>query len=359
MNSKISNPSIILLFITATLLNNSSLADTPTAANGPKPSLVVSTLEEVKKAVIRIEVKGNFADSSKDETDDSEKKALNRSSEAQLDWGSGFIIDATGIAITNNHVVTGAALLRVWIAGEDKPRHARVIGVSECSDLAVIDLEGEGYSYLEWYDGKITVGLEVYAAGFPDPEFTLTRGIISKERTDGDTQWASVDTVVEHDATLNEGNSGGPLVSKNGKIIGVNYAMKSDTRQSLAITRDEVTKILKELMAGKDMDSIGINGQAVQKGKVNGIWVSSVKSGSSADKARIKGGDIITMMEGLTLAQDSTMADYCDILRSHKQTDTLSIQVLRSSTKEMFEGQINGRQLERSTTCIGVLGTSP
>lgn len=359
MKKILSKYTITLCFVLTTLFYDSNAADTATAVAGPKPSLAVSSLEEVKKAVIRIEVKGNFADSTKDDTDDSEKKALKRSSEKQLDWGSGFIIDATGIAITNNHVVTGAALLRVWINGEDKPRHARVLGVSECSDLAVIDLEGEGYSYLEWYDGKITVGLEVYAAGFPDPEFTLTRGIISKERTDGDTQWASVDTVVEHDATLNEGNSGGPLVSKSGKIIGVNYAMKSDTRQSLAITRDEVTKILKELMTGKDVDSIGINGQAVQKGKVNGIWVSSVKSGSAADKARIKGGDIVTMMEGLTLAQDGTMADYCDILRSHKQTDTLGIQVLRSSTKEMFEGQINGRQLERATTCLGVLGTSP
>jgi serine protease Do len=358
MKKTLSKYTITLCFVLATLFYESNAADTATAA-GPKPSLAVSSLEEVKKAVIRIEVKGNFVDSTKDDTDDSEKKALERASEAQLDWGSGFIIDATGIAITNNHVVTGAALLRVWIDGEDKPRHAKVLGVSECSDLAVIDLEGEGYSHLEWYDGKITVGLEVYAAGFPDPEFTLTRGIISKERTDGDTQWASVDTVVEHDATLNEGNSGGPLVSKNGKIIGINYAMKSDTRQSLAITRDEATKILKELMAGKDVDSIGINGQAVQKGKVNGIWVSSVKSGSFADKTRIKGGDIITMMEGLSLAHDGTMADYCDILRSHKQTDTLGIQVLRSSTKEMFEGQINGRQLERATTCLGVLGTSP
>ncbi len=86
------------------------------------------------------------------------------------------------------------------------------MGVSECSDLAVIDIEGDGYPYLEWFDGQVAPGLDVYAAGFPlgDPEFTLTRGIISKERADGETDWASVDWVVEHDATINPGNSGGP-----------------------------------------------------------------------------------------------------------------------------------------------------
>ncbi|MEI2690512.1 MAG: serine protease [Anaerolineae bacterium] len=70
------------------------------------------------------------------------------------------------------------------------------------------------------------MGLDVYAAGFPlgDPEFTLTRGIVSKARADGETDWASVDSVLEHDASINPGNSGGPLITGDGKVIGVNYA---------------------------------------------------------------------------------------------------------------------------------------
>jgi hypothetical protein len=76
--------------------------------------------------------------------------------------------------------------------------------------------------------------------------------------------------------------------------------------------------------------------------------VASVKSGSQADKAGVEGGDIITKLEGLVLATDGTMADYCDILRSHDPQETLDIEVLRLSTEEVLEGQINGRELEQS-----------
>ena len=140
-----------------------------------------------------------------------------------LGRGSGVIIDDSGVAVTNNHVVTGAAILRVFVGGESQPRNARIVGVSECSDLAVIDIEGDGYPYLEWFDGQIYAGLDVFAAGFPlgDPEFTLTKGIVSKARTRGETNWASV---IEHDANINPGNSGGPLVTTDGKVIGINYA---------------------------------------------------------------------------------------------------------------------------------------
>jgi len=65
--------------------------------------------------------------------------------------GSGFIIDPGGIAVTNNHVVTGAARIKVYFSGSEKAYNARILGVSECSDLAVIDIEGDGYPYLDWY----------------------------------------------------------------------------------------------------------------------------------------------------------------------------------------------------------------
>ena len=124
--------------------------------------------------------------------------------------GSGFIIDPEGIAVTNNHVVTGAAALEVFVDGSDAPVNA-VLGVSECADLAVIDLDGGDYPFLDWYDGEIEPGLEVRAAGFPlgDPEYTLTQGIVSKADADGESSWASVDSVIEHDASIQPGNSGG------------------------------------------------------------------------------------------------------------------------------------------------------
>ncbi|HZD56133.1 MAG TPA: S1C family serine protease [Anaerolineales bacterium] len=250
---------------------------------------------------------------------------------------------------TNNHVVTGAAIVEVKMSGEVEARNARILGVSECSDLAVIDIEGEGFPYLEWYDEPITVGTDVYAAGFPlgDPEYTLTRGIVSKEHANGEVAWASVEYVIEHDANINPGNSGGPLVAADGRVVGVNYASYEVADQSFAISRDEALEILDELQAGQNLYSIGVNGLAVSDGKdLSGIWVSSIKSGSPADDAGLEPGDIITEMEGMTLATDGTMAAYCDILRTHSADDTLSIEVIRLETKEVFKGQVNGRRLE-------------
>ena len=313
----------------------------PTAVPEPtKPAGLVGSIEDVKKATIQIEAQGTF-------TDPQLGTIYNAAGR-----GSGFIIDPSGIAVTNNHVVTGAALLKVWVGGETEPRNARILGVSECWDLAVVDLEGDGYPYVEWYQGEINPGLEVYAAGFPlgDPEYTLTKGIISKANADGETSWASVDGVLEHDARIRGGNSGGPLVTEDGKVIGINYAGVDVTDQNFAINGKDAVGVVSTLREGKDFESIGINGQAVmsEDGSLSGIWVSSVKSGSPADKTGIQGGDILTTMEGLVLATDGSMADYCDILRTRNATDTLAVEVLRFDTQEYLEGQLNGRELETS-----------
>jgi serine protease Do len=297
----------------------------------------VSNLEDVQKAVIQIEAQGTFVNP--DFTVSYNAAGL----------GSGFIIDPSGIAVTNNHVVTGAALFKVWIGGDTtRTYNAKVLGVSECSDLAVIDIDGDGFPFLEWHDGPISVGTDVYAAGFPlgEPEFTLTRGIVSKEEAGGETSWASVDYVIEHDATINPGNSGGPLVTADGKAVGVNYRGREASNQYFAIGRDLAVRAIDELKAGKDLETFGVNGEAFVGDNFSGIWVYSVKSGSPADKAGLTGGDIITTLEDLILSSDGTMSDYCDVLRSHNSGDTLDIEVLRYFTSEILVGQINGRELE-------------
>lgn len=317
------------------------VTDIPTPTVAPSPtntSNIVSSLRDVQRATIQIQAEGSFVDQELGQQ-------LNRRGR-----GSGLIIDESGIAVTNNHVVTGAAILQVWIGGESNPRNARILGASECSDLAVIDIEGDGYPVFEWFDGEIFAGLDVFAAGFPlgDPEFTLTRGIVSKTRTRGETNWASVDSVIEHDATINPGNSGGPLVTIEGKVVGVNYAGRNETSQFFAISRDEALKVINQLRAGQDINSIGINGTAVrnEEQSISGIWVASVKSGSPASDVGIKGGDIITKLEGLVLATDGTMADYCDVLRTHHPEDVLSIEVLRFATGEVLEGKLNSYKLQ-------------
>ena len=302
----------------------------------------IDSLDDVKYATIQIEATGSFVD----------PQAGLLSNVAGR--GSGFIIDPSGIAVTNNHVVSGAATLKVWVAGEESSRNATILGVSECSDLALIDIDGEDFPYLEWHDSEIQVGLDVYAVGYPlgDPEYTLTSGIVSKEKTNGDTPWSSIDNVLQHDATINPGNSGGPLVTTDGKVVAVNFASSQQPgtqAQFYAIKVDEATEIIDQLQTGENVTSMGINGVAVNDGEsLYGIWIYSVTAGSPADVAGVRPGDIIVTLEGLVLSTDGTMSDYCDVLRTHGEDAVMSIQVLRFETQEVLEGRINGPALQVS-----------
>jgi serine protease Do len=272
--------------------------------------------------------------------------------------GTGFVMDPSGLVVTNNHVVTGAAALDVYVGGADEPVNAEVLGVSECSDLAVLKLDEGELPYLGWRKKEISAGLDVYAMGYPFGEpFTVTRGIVSKAEADGETVWASVEAVIEHDATINPGNSGGPLVDGRGKLVGINYASDPNNRY-YAIGREEAQKVIDRLKEGEDVDSLGINGQAfvqdesgdgvVDEGEAveaSGIYVYSVETGSPAGEAGLKGGDVLATLEGVSLAEDGTMLDYCKILRTNPE-EPLKAEVLRLETGEILEGEINGAPLE-------------
>jgi S1-C subfamily serine protease len=311
----------------------------------------VTKLSDVQQAVVQIEAEGTFLDP---------EVGLQVNSAGR---GTGFIIDPSGIAVTNNHVVTGAALVKVWVNGESTARNAKVIAYSECNDLAVIKIEGSDFSYLDWYDGKITTGMEIYLAGYPlgEPEFSLTKGIISKTNTSGDTSWTSISGgVLGHDATGNPGNSGGPLVTSDGKVVGIHFASRSDANQYFAISVDTAKSVVPKLEKGNNFESIGVNGSVVSNddASIVGIWVASVASGSPADKAGVKPGDIISQLEGLVVGTDGTMADYCSVIRTHDENATLSITVLRWPTGEILEGQLNGRELAVTGTFDSSTGSS-
>ena len=331
---------ITLLVASACNIGSATPTPTPTPAPtatpaGPQP---VSSLEDVRTAVVQIIAEGSF-----------DSPSEGKHSEAGA--GSGFIIDPSGLAVTNNHVVTGAARLKVYVGGDTaKTYNARIVAVDECSDLALIDIEGEDYPFLAWYEGQPKVGMDVYAAGFPlgDPEFTLTRGIVSKEHADGESSWASIDYVIEHDATINPGNSGGPLVTAEGQVVGVNYASSNvGVNQFYAIANSLAKDIVNKLKEGENIESVGINGEVLTSddGSISGVWVYSVESGSPASKAGIQEGDFIIEMEGLPIGQDGTMRNYCDTIRTKGSDGVIALKVYRPSTDEILEGELNGEKL--------------
>ncbi len=134
----------------------------------------------------------------------------------------------------------------------------------------------------------------------------------------------------------------------NARVLGVNFGYTETLDQNYAVERDEAISVINQLRTGVDVDSLGVNGVAVSGdlsgNPVVGIWVRSVKSGSPADKARIKAGDIIIEIESRVL-DDVSLGGYCEVVRSHQMEDTLNVTVIRSDTLEVLEGQFNGREL--------------
>jgi serine protease Do len=318
-------------------------ATTTTVADEPatettettEPSDVIDSFSEVQPAVVQIVAQGSFRD-----------PEVGMVSTAGS--GSGFIVSDDGLVVTNNHVVTGAATLEVFIGGDaTNGYNATIVGVSECNDLALIQLDvDEPMPFLEWSSEAPSVGTEVYTAGFPlgDPEYTMTRGIVAKANAFGDTPWASIDSTIEHDANIQPGNSGGPLVGVDGRVVAVNYASGNVTNQSqfFAIESTLAQDVVDELRDG-DFESLGINGSAVvdEAAGLAGVWVAGTAPGSPAAVAGLLPGDIVTSLNGLPIGTDGTMKDYCDVLRTAGERP-ISVEVLRFDTQEILRGEING-----------------
>jgi hypothetical protein len=178
-------------------------------------------------------------------------------------------------------VVTGAATIKVFVNGSAQPKAARVLGVSECSDLAVIDIEGDGYPFLKWFNGDIKPGIDVFAAGYPldDPEFTLTKGIVSKAKAEDISPSSNIDHVIEQDANINPATRAGRS-SQDAQVVGVNYA-GFDAGKGTTVLRDRVRPRSRsaQLQQGENVDSLGINGTAVsdEESGTFGIWVNGVE----------------------------------------------------------------------------------
>ena len=274
--------------------------------------------------------------------------------------GSGFVISEGGLVLTNNHVVAGAAIIKVKVGAATSDVTASVVARSECDDLAVVQLPPGTYSPMALASTTPPAGTPIFSAGFPpsgddfeSSTYTVTRGVISTTVPNGESSWASVGEEIEHDAHTRGGNSGGPLFTDDGTVVGVNYAGDDELGTNYAVAVASKQALIASLMSGSDVTAIGINGGAMFSDEngtgFTGVWVYGVESGSVAERAGIRPGDLILSLEGLPVAEDGTMSTYCDVLRTQGIDAVISVEVYRAETDAFLSGQFNGEQLSEAT----------
>jgi len=233
---------------------------------------------------------------------------------AERSLGSGVIVDKRGFILTNNHVVDQATKIQVQLNGESTKYTAKVVGVDEETDLAVIKVDaGKDLptAKLGNSDG-VQVGDWVLAIGSPfGLQATVTAGIISaKDRGGVGRQFQKF---LQTDAAINPGNSGGPLVDMAGEVIGVNTAIITGSRGyegvGFALPSTVAINVYNQLISSGRVTrgSIGVSFQEElgtnaitlkELGAQHGVVIMSVEPGSPAEKAGLKGGDVITTVNG-------------------------------------------------------------
>jgi len=238
--------------------------------------------------------------------------------------GSGFIIDAAGYIVTNNHVVEQAK--SVTVVFQDNTRHpAKIIGRDPRSDLALLKIEPDGaLPYVEWGDSEtVQVGDWVMAVGNPfGLGGTVTAGIISARGRD--IQSGPYDDFLQIDAPINRGNSGGPTFDMGGRVIGINTAIYSPSGGSVGIGFDIPASLAKpvidQLRAHGQVERgwLGVEVQQITpeiakglgRDNQNGALVTAVTADSPAAKAGVKQGDVILSFNGdeIVLPRDLSIA---------------------------------------------------
>jgi len=230
--------------------------------------------------------------------------------------GSGFIIDEKGIVITNNHVIKGAEDIIVRVDGDEEYK-AKVIGADPLSDIAVLKIEStEKFKAVKFGNSdEARIGDWVIAIGNPfGLGGTVTSGIVSARNRDlGMNRY---EDFIQTDASINVGNSGGPLFDMNGDVIGINTAIlgrEGSIGIGFAIPSNSAKKVIEQLIEFGETKRgwLGVRIQYVTKeiadveklDKPRGALVASVAENSPSDKAGIKAGDIILEFNGVQIKE--------------------------------------------------------
>ena len=274
--------------------------------------------------------------------------------------GSGVIISADGYIVTNNHVVEGADQLTVTL-NDNREFSARIIGTDKSTDLALIKIAGKNLPTLPLGDSdKLKVGEWVLAVGNPfNLNSTVTAGIVSaKARTLGGNP---IESFIQTDAAINQGNSGGALVNTQGELVGINAMLYSQTGSYSGYGFAIPTTIMNKVVADiKQYGSVqravmGIKGGDVrvyldmekEKGKEHdlgtndGIYVESVEDGGAGSAVGLKSGDVIVAADGRKLTK---MAELQELLSGKKPGDKITITYLRNKKKTTATATLKNAQ---------------
>ena len=291
-----------------------------------------------------------------------------QTSTQQTSGGSGFILTADGLIITNKHVVDAAGTYKV-VLSDGRILDASIKAVDPLNDLAVVKVNAQDLPTVELGSSDdLKIGQSVLAIGNALGEFpnSVTAGVLSaKERSiqagsETDATGEALSGLLQTDAAINPGNSGGPLVNLAGQVVGINTAIASTTGGSIgvgfAIPIDSVRNVLKSVQKTgaivrpylgvryvpvtdlvKAHKNLSVNyGDLVSKGSTAADV--AVLAGSPADKAGIVEGDILLEINGAQINQDMTLAE---ILQKYNVGDQVTIKLLRGGTVQVVKAALD------------------
>jgi len=298
---------------------------------------------------------------------------------SQQALGSGFVIDKAGHIVTNYHVIEGADQIEVSFSNQDTLR-ATLVGSDPSTDIAVLRVEASSRSLTPLVlgnSGVVRVGDPVVAIGNPfGLARTTTAGIVSavQERTITAPNGYPIDHVIQTDAQINSGNSGGPLLNDRAEVIGVNSQIAPAQGSSgnvgigFAVPSNTVKEVVAQLVATGRVDRayLGIGGTTVNAELARvfrlpvdaGVLVEVVGDGTAAARAGLKAGITSTVVagEGYTLGGDlivavsgkrvASLEELRDVLADHKPGETVKLQIYRGNRQQTLDVTL-GRQPAR------------
>jgi S1-C subfamily serine protease len=292
---------------------------------------VVSASEKISPSVVKIDV--------------THRVRTRQGERERQGGGSGFIFTPDGLALTNSHVVHGATSIGVSL-NDGRTFPATVLGDDPATDLAVIRIDGAGLIAAPLGDSKqLRVGQLVVAIGNPYGfQYTVTAGVVSAlGRSLRSQSGRLIDDVIQTDAALNPGNSGGPLVTSDGKVVGVNtatimmaqglcFAIGINTAKFVASRLLRDGRIRRSYI-GIEAQSTPLNRRLVRFHDLpaeSGVFVVSVETGSPAERAGLREGDIIIALAGKDVGGIDDLHRILSDLPASAQTE---VAVLRRTEK--------------------------